>query len=169
MEPALFSGFALDSMTVNISNNNIDCCSNTEGSGLNSNSPSPKNNVGVIVGCVIGILLLITIALIVGFLIYRSKKNDLLEGKTAKEFVLNSNADLMESSVEYTAYDDEAVLACDKKTETDEANLNIYEEEDCNYHTPCIIITPRYLLTCDLIVVRILTVVPCNSVVQFKN
>eukprot|EP00122_Pirum_gemmata_P000286 Pgem_evm1s252 len=171
MEPTLFSGFVLSSMTVNISNNNIDCCSNTEGlhyliqnnqtidcllggsststtysshqnidlnndclsAGLN-HSPSPKNNVGVIVGCVIGILVLIAIALVVGFLIYRRKKIDLLEGKTAKEFVLNSNADMMESSAEYTVYDGESALACDKKTETGEANLNIYEEEDSNYH-----------------------------------
>eukprot|EP00122_Pirum_gemmata_P002975 Pgem_evm1s2687 len=172
MEPTLFSGFVLGSMTVNISNNNIDCCSNIEGlhyliqnnqtidcllggsststtysshqsidlnndclsAGFNSNSSSTKNNVGVIVGCVIGILVLITIALIAGFLIYRRKKNDLLEGKTAKEFVLNSNADMMESSAEYTVYDDEAAPACDKKTETDGAYLNSYDGAEPTYH-----------------------------------
>eukprot|EP00122_Pirum_gemmata_P002749 Pgem_evm1s2479 len=175
MESTLFSGFVLGAMTVNISNNNIDCCSNAEGlhyliqnnqtidcllgsnststtyssqqsidlnndclSGLNLNSSSPKNNVGMIVGCVIGMLVLIIIALIVGFLIYRRKKVDLLEGKTAKEFVLNSNADMMESSAEYTTYGDEAAPAWE--TETDGAYLNNYDEVDPSYH-----ITNEYL------------------------
>eukprot|EP00122_Pirum_gemmata_P000764 Pgem_evm2s676 len=96
---------------------------------LNNSGVQPNNQVGLIVGLVVGLLVLIVLALGIAFFLYntKNKKQDLLQGQSAFNFVMNSSELTDDPTKSITEYE-----SLESKDENDDNN-NKYDGVDVNY------------------------------------